>query len=91
MLKSLIAPIAQGFHDLPFLVRFVLRHSLLGYLYGAAIAGAFLLSNLGGVRDLIATSAQPIVPAIMLFSAFAITIGSAYVGAAIMLLPDDES
>ncbi len=87
---SSIQSAGQAYRNLPQLVRFVLENSLVGALYGAATAGGFLLANIAGLGELVSSSAQPLIPALMLFVGFGITIGSAYVGAVIMLLPYDD-
>jgi len=87
---SCIQSVGQTYRKLPQLVRFVLHNSSVGALYGAATAGGLLLANVGGLGELVSSSEQPIIPALMLFVGFGITIGSAYVGAVIMLLPYDD-
>jgi hypothetical protein len=91
MRNSSIQSVGRFYRDLPQLVRFVLQHSLVGALYGAATAGAFLLADAFGLGELVSTSSQPLIPALMLFVGFGTTIGSAYVGAVIMLLPYDST
>lgn len=65
---------------------FIVANAAVGALLGMAMAGAMLLTDTFGLLTLIRYSSDPITPVAMLMAGFAITIGQAFVGTAIMSL-----
>lgn len=77
---------------LPKLLRFLGIHCAIGVTAGWILLLLMVLTNTGGLRDLLTGSSNPLVPLLLLGAGFGITFGSASMGAAVMLLPynDDE-
>jgi hypothetical protein len=75
---------------LPYLLRFLGLHLLLGAATGVAFVSLFLLANIAGLKDLIATSSEPFLPLFLFYTFNVLTFSSVAMGAAIMRLPWDE-
>lgn len=73
----------------PRLLRFLGFHAVTGAAAGAVTAIALILSNVAGLRDLLAASDTIVVGAGMLVTSFALTFASASMGTAVMMLPRD--
>lgn len=71
----------------PLLLEFLALHCGIGAAMGIGLAGLVLLSNLGGIRDLLKASSEPYVPMILFFASFALTFASVKMGMAVMSLP----
>lgn len=71
----------------PRLLEFLALHCGIGAAIGLGLAGMTVLSNLGGIRDLLKASNEPYVPMILFFASFALTFASAKMGMAVMALP----
>jgi uncharacterized membrane protein YedE/YeeE len=70
---------------LPVAVRFMLLHGLLGFGLAGVLLGAILWADPGGVgRLLLAAEGHP-GPALLLWFFLGLTLGSAQIGAAVML------
>jgi hypothetical protein len=77
---------------LPKLLRFLAVNCVIGITAGWLLLGMLIVTNVGGLRNLIADSPNPVVPLVLLAAGFGITFGSAAMGSAVMMLPynDDE-
>ncbi len=73
----------------PLLIRFLLVHAAIGIVGGWFVLGGLLVTNTGGLADLVFHSSTPLIPLVMLMIGTAITFGSAAMGAGIMMLPYD--
>lgn len=72
------------------LVRFLLRHCAGGVFAGWVTLGGLIGTDVGGLRTLILASDLGVIAAIMLLIGFAVTFGSAAMGAAVMGLGRDD-
>lgn len=72
------------------LLRFLVRHWLVGAGATPVVVGALLAVDLGGIRGLVMGAQQPILPITMLLFGFLVTLTSASMGAALMSLGDDR-
>lgn len=78
------------------LLAFLGLNCALGVAGGVAFAAVIILSNVGGIGDLLEASSEPVIPMILFFASCALTFGSIVMGAAVMMLPleaagpDDE-
>ena len=87
-----LKPIRDWWQTLPRLIRFLLVNCAIGIAGGWTLLAALLATNTGGIRTLIANEASPAVPIILLAAGFAVTFGSAAMGAAVMSMrPGDDS
>lgn len=75
---------------MPLLVRFLLRHALIGVGLGALFVGALVLLDVGRLGTLAGQSASGLVALTVLTCAVGITFGSVQMGFAIMLMSEDE-
>ena len=75
---------------IPQLLRFLGLHMALGIAIGVAFAAFVVLSNVSGIKDLIASSEQPYLALSLLFSMNALTFAAVQIGIAVMTLPFDE-
>ena len=80
----------QKREPMPMLLFFLAVHCGMGVAFGVAVAALIVLFNVAGLKDLLATSSEPIIPTFMLFALFALTFGSLKMGIAIMMLPYDD-
>ncbi|MCB1522180.1 MAG: hypothetical protein KDJ37_16640 [Hyphomicrobiaceae bacterium] len=69
------------------LLTFLALHTALGAALGIAFAAVLVLANVAGIKDLLQSSSEPVVPMILFFASFALTFGSIVVGIAVMSLP----
>jgi hypothetical protein len=74
---------------LPTLLRFLALNMALGAAIGVAFASVVVLSNTAGLKDLIATSSEPLLPLFLLLFFNALTFAGITMGVAIMRLPWD--
>jgi O-antigen/teichoic acid export membrane protein len=74
----------------PHLVKFLLRHALIGFAIGLAVVLAIVYQDLGHIGDLIEASSQRWLALALLSLGFGFTFGSIQMGFAIMLMPGDE-
>jgi hypothetical protein len=72
------------------LVRLMISNWALGWAVGFACAALVLLSNVGGLRDLMLSSDVMWQGLALLFGGFGFTFGGVVCATAIMLLPTDE-
>jgi hypothetical protein len=87
-----LKPIRDQWQALPRLIRFLLVNCAIGVAGGWTLLAALLATDTGGIRTLILNEASPGVPIILLAAGFAITFGSAAMGAAVMAMrPGDHS
>ena len=63
---------------------------LLGTAIGVAFVSLFLLANTLGLKDLIATSSEPLLPLLLLYFFNMLTFSSVTMGIGIMRLPWDK-
>ena len=61
-----------------------------GIGFGIAFAALMVLTNAGGLKDLISGSADPMLPVLMFYFMCALTGGSLMMGIAIMTMPYDK-
>jgi hypothetical protein len=71
----------------PLLIQVLALSLLLGIAISTALISLLLLSNLAGLRDLIAQSGEPCLALFLLYFLNALTFGSVTMGATIMGLP----
>lgn len=76
---------------LPEHVLFLMRHALIGFAMSAVIVGIVAGFDLGGFRSLAARSGSVFVAFPILAAFLGLTLASVQMGAAIMLLPRDET
>ncbi len=87
-----LKPIRDQWRTLPRLIRFLLVNCAIGIAGGWTLLAAMLVTDTARLRTLIWNEASPAVPIILLASGFAITFGSAAMGAAVMAMrPGDDS
>lgn len=75
---------------LPTLLRFLGLNMALGAAIGVAFVSVVILSNTAGLKDLIATSSEPLLPLFLLYFFNALTFAGITMGVAIMRLPWDR-
>jgi hypothetical protein len=75
----------------PYLIRHVLLPGLAGALAGLVCVGVLLALDMGGLRTLMAASAGGWIAAPLLGGGFAVTFGSAAIGASVMAIGADEA
>lgn len=71
----------------PSLLEFLALHCGYGVALGIVAAAIVVLTDLGGIKELLQDSAEPFVPMLLIFSSFALTFGALKMGIAIMSLP----
>ncbi len=76
---------------MPHLVRFLLRHALLGVALAVVFVGALLALDIAGLGTLMWQSPSGLIAAFALTVALSVTFGSAQMGFAVMLLPEDDA
>lgn len=74
---------------LPPMVRFLGLHLGVGIAVGVAAASLMVLSNTGGLKDLLIGDSNPLVALAALYISLALTGGSVAMGIAVMTLPWD--
>lgn len=75
---------------MPLLVRFLIRHALIGVGLGALFVGALVLLDIGRLGTLAGQSASGLIALTALTCAVGITFGSVQMGFAIMLMSEEE-
>lgn len=75
---------------MPHLVRFLMRHALIGVGVGALFVGTLVLLDVARLGTLMTQSSSGLIALIVLTGAVGITFGSVQMGFAIMLLGDDD-
>ncbi|MGX1099319.1 hypothetical protein [Amorphus sp. MBR-141] len=73
------------------LVRFLVRHWLVGAGATVVIVATLFAADIGGLRGLVMSTQHPVLPVAMLFCGFLVTLTSASMGAALMSLGDDRA
>ena len=87
-----LKPIRDQWQAFPRLIRFLLVNCAIGIVGGWTLLAALLATDTGGIRTMIWNEASPGVPIILLAAGFAVTFGSAAMGAAVMAMrPGDDS
>ncbi|HEY2618803.1 MAG TPA: hypothetical protein VGI78_15795 [Acetobacteraceae bacterium] len=71
-------------------LRYLVPHLLAGCIGGLAAAWGLIATNLGSLRDLMMNSPDGWLAAALLSFGFAVTFGSAAIGAAIMQIDSDR-
>lgn len=71
----------------PALLVFLLTNAGTGALVGVALAAALVSTNAGGLRTLVMSTGEPLIPAVLLAVGFASLIGGLWAAAAVMLMP----
>jgi len=72
------------------LVRYLVRHWLVGAGVTVVSVGALFATDLGGLRGLVMNAQDPVLPVAMLLFGFLVTFTSASMGAAVMSLGSDR-
>jgi len=86
-----LRPIRRWWRTLPRLIRFLLVNCAIGVTGGWTLLVALIATDTGHLRTLIWNSPSPSVPILLLAAGFAITFGSAAMGAAVMAMrPGDD-
>lgn len=73
------------------LVRFLVRHWLVGAGATFVVVATLFAADIGGLRGLVMSAQNPLLPATMLFFGFLVTLTSASMGAALMSLGGGRS
>lgn len=76
---------------LPKLLHFLAVNSATGAALGTVFAIVLMLTNVGGLADLIGETSNPVVPIVLMIVGFATLIGGLYTGSAVMLLPWEKT
>lgn len=78
---------------LPRMVRYLGAHCALGAILGCLFAALLIITNVGGLRDLLEASDSPYLPLLMLYIMCALTFASIVMGIAVMAMANksDES
>lgn len=81
------ASLTERYMRLPKLVRFLGEHLAFGAAIGVAFAALVLMSNISGIKDLIAESQNPYLAVVLLYAMNALTFASLSMGIAVMTMP----
>ena len=73
------------------LLRLLAINWLIGLVVTAIVFAGLLMTNAAGLQQLIFNSDNPLIPMALLFFGLMITICSVVMGAAVMMLPREES
>jgi len=86
-------PVRGWWRTLPRLVRFLLVNCAIGIAAGWTLLAALIATDTAGLRTLIWNESSPAIPIVLLAAGFAITFGSAAMGAAVMAMrwEDDDN
>lgn len=76
---------------MPHLVRFLIRHALIGFAIAFGFVCLFLALDLHGLRTLMVASPDGVLAAAVLAFAMGLTFGSVQMGVAVMLLPREAN
>lgn len=74
----------------PELLRFLARHCMIGVAAGMFFLASLMTVDLAGLRTLIWSSPNPILPLALLAAGLSITFGGVAMAAAVMMLPSEE-
>ncbi|MGP0040933.1 MAG: hypothetical protein ACLPJW_09615 [Rhodomicrobium sp.] len=86
-----VEPLRRWWQTVPRLIRFLLVNCAIGVAGGWTLLAALLATDTAHLRTLILNEASPAIPVLLLAAGFAITFGSAAMGAAVMAMrPGDE-
>ncbi len=85
-MRKHVASVERWWKTLPQLIRFLLVNCAIGIAGGWTLLAGLLATNAANLRTLIWNSSSPEIPIILLAAGFAITFGSAAMGAAVMML-----
>ncbi|MFY9639354.1 MAG: hypothetical protein WCD20_19560 [Rhodomicrobium sp.] len=86
-----VEPLRRWWQTVPRLIRFLLVNCAIGVAGGWTLLAALLATDTAHLRTLILNEASPAIPVLLLATGFAVTFGSAAMGAAVMALrPGDE-
>jgi len=77
--------LSQIIDRIPHLVRFLALNGLIGISIGVAIGAALPALDLGGLGTLLLASDAPFIAALLYFTGFAVTFGSAVMASAVLL------
>ncbi len=83
-------PILRRWRTIPRLLRFLAVNCAIGIVAGWTLLAALILTDTAGLATLIWNSASPALPVAMLAGGFAITFGSAAMGAAVMMMRNGD-
>ncbi len=72
------------------LLKLLVHNLVMGIAAGWVTLGGLLFINIGGLRDILFASSDPILTLVLLAFGFTITFGSLAMGVAIMTLPYDR-
>ncbi len=72
------------------LLKLLFVNALAGISAAAVLAGGLVVFDVAGFGHLIANSANPVLPVVVLFASLAITLSSVAMGVAVMRLPFDN-
>ncbi len=75
---------------LPLLVRFLIRHALIGFGLALVFVALLLALDIGGIATLIFASSSAALALIILVFSMAVTFSSVQMGFAVMFLREDE-
>lgn len=75
--------------SVPPLLRFLGLHLALGAAAGSALVSVGLLTNVGGLNDLVSGDSEPYLALLLLYVFFGLTSAGAVMGVAVMSLGDD--
>jgi len=81
---------ARPYEGIPRLLRFLSLHLAFGISVGVAFAAIVVLSNVSGIKTLIAESSNPYLALGLLYAMNALTFGSLAMGIGVMTLPMDK-
>lgn len=90
MLTRVRGEIAQRYMRVPKLIRFLGEHLMLGVAIGVAFAALILMTDISGIKSLIAESDNPYLAITLLYAMNALTFASLTMGIAVMTMPWDE-
>lgn len=76
---------------LPMLLTFLGLNMLIGAAIGVAFVSVLLLANVGGLKDLVQQSSDPVLPLFLVYVFHIFTFSGVTMGIAVMRLPYDES
>lgn len=79
----------NGSPKLPPMLRFLMLNLGIGISCGVALASLLVLSNTGGLKDLLVGDSNPLIALAALYVSLALTGGSVAMGVAVMTLPWD--
>jgi membrane glycosyltransferase len=75
---------------MPFLVRFLIHHALVGLAIAIAAVGLIMWSDISGLGTLIRNAEQSLLAIVLLTVMMGLTFSSLQMGFAVMLLPGDK-